>query len=176
MEVLRAIEGRRAIRKYKALNVEDRKIETILRAARWAPYGNIHPWEFIVIKDKTILKKLWRITPGAFGDAPLAIVICVDIDKAFKEGGVVGRDFCSIADPSFAAQNILLAAYGLGLGSCPIISFPREAIKILLEMPKSIRPVYIISIGYADEAPSPPPRPPLEEIVFLNKYGEKFFK
>lgn len=176
MDLEKAITGRRAIRKYTAREVEEEKILAILEAGRWAPYGNLRPWEAVLIKDKTILKKIWKVSPGGFGDASCAIVLCVDKHKASETAGLVGKDFCSIADPSFAAQNMLLTAYSLGLGSCPIISFAKQALKILLEIPDNVDPVYIVTMGYTDQVPSPPPRPALEEILFLDKYGNRYLR
>jgi nitroreductase len=165
MELLKAIKERRAIRKYKPDQVADEKVEIILESARWAPYANLHPWQFIVVKDPKALRNLWKITPGAFGKAPLAIVVCIDQTKVF---------FPSIADASFATQNMLLAAYDLDLGSCPMVSFPRIAVKELLAIPNGLEPEIIVAIGRADEEPSAPSRPPLSEITFLNEYGNKY--
>jgi nitroreductase len=174
MELMKAMEQRRSIRKYKLKEVEDKKIETILKAAWWAPYGCFRSKIFIIVKDEVLLKKLWLVTPGArYGNAPLAVVICVDKNR-LNEKGSVGAEVLRIADPSFAAQNILLAAYDLGLGSCPIASFVKEAVSALLELPNHIEPIYIVSIGYADETPSMRPRPSLEDTVFVNRYGEKY--
>lgn len=167
MDLLRAIKERRAIRNYRANLIPDDKIEKILEAARWAPFANPRPWEFIVVKDRKTVRNLWKISPGAFGDAPVAIVVCINQKKAF---------FPPIADASFATQNILLAAYAMGLGSCPIVSFPKIVVKELLSIPGGLEPQIIVSIGYADEKPSPTPRPPLREITFLNEYGRKYWK
>jgi nitroreductase len=48
-----------------------------------------------------------------------------------------------------------------------------EVIRKTLNLPDSAIPVAIIALGYPDENPSPKPRKPLGEIVFLNKYGNK---
>ena len=167
MELFEAIRERRAIRKYRPSPISDDDIKKILVAAKWAPYANLHPWEFIVLKDRKFVRNLWKISPGSFGNAPVAIVICANQEKA---------NFPPMTDASFAAQNILLAAYGLGLGSCPITSFPKSAVRELLSIPKRIEPLIIVAIGYSDERPSPPSRPPLDEITFSEEYGKKYWK
>lgn len=69
---------RRSIRRYKDQAVEDEKIEKLLRAAMQAPSAvNQQPWEFIVVRDKSILNKLAGLSPYSkmVADAPLAIVV-----------------------------------------------------------------------------------------------------
>lgn len=175
MEVLDAIKGRRSIRKYKAHSVPEELIEKILEAGRWAPSGsNIQPWEFIVINDSKILDMIRKVSPGFFGGAPLAILVCSDRERAQKLGGALGRSYLAIADCAMAVQNMLLAVHALGLGGCPIKSFSRTAIKEILEIPDNVEPELLVAIGYPDEKPSPPPKRPLLGMVHFNKYGVKW--
>ena len=69
---------------------------------------------------------------------------------------------------------MMLAAYSLGIGSCPIASFNKKALKELLDIPEHVDPVLMISLGYPTEWPIPPSRRPLEEVVHLNGYGKHF--
>ena len=131
MEVFEAIKGRRSIRNYKDDPVPKELIEKILEAGRWAPSGsNIQPWEFIVIDDAKILDMIRKVSPGYFGRAPLAILVCSNRERALKLGGSLGRSYLAIADCAMAVQNMLLAAYALGLGSCPIKSFSQTALEV----------------------------------------------
>lgn len=175
MNLFEAIKGRRSIRKYKDEPVNMESVKKLLEAACWAPSaGNIQPWLFIVINDPDVLKAIRMVSPGYFGQAPLAILVCSDKEKALKIGGTLGRDYLTIADCAMATQNILLTAYALGLGTCVVKSFSYTAVKEILEIPQGIEPELLIVVGYADETPSPPPRTPLSNIVYLNKYGGKF--
>ncbi|MFB0567327.1 MAG: nitroreductase family protein [Candidatus Bathyarchaeia archaeon] len=177
MDVLEAIRSRRSVRKYKPEAVPDDLVEKILEAAVWAPSGsNIQPWNFIVIRDRKVLGMVRKISPGYFGDAPLAILVCSDKERAYKLGGELGRDYLSVADCAVAVQNMLLASYASGLGTCIVKSFSSTAIKHILEIPDRIEPELLVIVGYPDQSPKPPPRRPLEEITYLNKYGEKYFK
>jgi len=174
LDILDIIRGRRSIRKYKTDSVPKDLIEKILEAGRWAPSaGNVQPWEFIVINDRKILDLVRKFSPGFFGDAPLAILICSNKERARKFRGSLGRDL-AIIDCAMAAQNILLTAYALGLGSCPIKSFSQIAIREILEIPDHLEPELLIAIGYPDQKPPPPPKRPLSEMVHLNKYGVKW--
>jgi len=177
LDVFEAIKGRRSVRKYKADPVSEELIEKILEAGRWAPSGsNIQPWEFIVINDPKILDMVRKFSPGSFGGAPLAILVCSDRERARKFGGPLGESYLAPVDCAMAVQNMLLAAYALGLGSCPIKSFSQTAVKEILEIPDHLEPELLIAIGYPTKNPSPPPKRPLSEIAHLNKYGVKWGK
>lgn len=172
IDIFKAIYGRRSIRSFKSDEVDDEKIIKILDAGRWAPSGsNIQPWRFIVVKDKKLIKLVKMFSPGMFSEPPALIVICSDKKEAFEKGGIIGRDYLSIVDCAMAAQNMMLAAYALGLGTCVIKSFNSKAIKEILELPNNIEPELIIALGYPAEKPITPPRKPLSNVTFLNKYG-----
>jgi len=148
-------------------------IEEILEAGRWAPSGsNIQPWRFIVIKNRTILDMIRKVSPGYLGATPMAIAICSDKATAYTKGGKLCRDYLTIADCSMAAENMLLAAHALGLGACPVRSFSIPAVKEILELPDGIEPELILMIGHPDETPPFPSKHPLGKIAFLDKYGK----
>ncbi|MFX1537393.1 MAG: nitroreductase family protein, partial [Promethearchaeota archaeon] len=66
MDALELLKSRRSIRKYKSTPVESEKIEKCLEAARWAPSAsNRQPWEFIIVKNAEIRKKLSELHPYA---------------------------------------------------------------------------------------------------------------
>lgn len=80
----------------------------------------------------------------------------------------------AIMDISMAAQNMMLMAYSLGIGSCPVASFNKTALKELLNIPEEVGPVLLISLGYPEFWPKPPRRRPLEEVVHVEEYGRHF--
>jgi len=175
MDVFEAIKGRRSVRQYKPDVVPKELVEKILDAARWAPSGgNIQPWKFIVISDRNLVELLRKVSPGYLGETPSAILVCSDKEKAHRIGGALGRDYLSVADCAMAVENMLLAAYALGLGSCVVKSFSRIAVKEMLEIPEDIEPELLVMIGYPARTPPPPARIPLKEIAYLNKYGQEF--
>ncbi|MGQ9550874.1 MAG: nitroreductase family protein [Candidatus Bathycorpusculaceae bacterium] len=175
MDVFEAIKGRRSVRKYKLDNVPNEVIEKILDAARWAPSGsNLQPWRFIVIRDRNLVELVRKVSPGYLGEAPLAILVCSDKERAYRVGGILGRDYLSVSDCSMAVENMLLAAYALGLGTCVVKSFSHTAIRELLEIPEGIEPELLVIMGYPAHTPTPPARIPLAQIAYLNKYGLKY--
>lgn len=157
METLDAIRDRRSIRRYKPDPIPLDIIEKIINAGRWAPTGgNRQYWKFIVVTDPNLMKNVKRISPMMWGESPVSILVCLDLNLGNR------------ADPGFASQNIMLAAYALGLGTCAIAGFNRAAIKNLLCIPDDMEPKLLISLGYPDESPKPKPRRPIHEIAYLN--------
>ncbi|MCD6221987.1 nitroreductase family protein, partial [bacterium] len=108
-EVIKLLKERRSIRKYQKKEVPEDIIEGIIDCARFAPSAmNIQPWEFIVITEEEMRKKIADITDyGKFiADAPLCIAVFCKDTKYYLEDG------------SAATTYILLAAKAYGLGSC----------------------------------------------------------
>ena len=173
MNFMNIIKGRRSIRSFQDKEIPEEHLRTIMEAGIWAPSGsNIQPWEFILINDSTLIKKVKLLSPGLYGVPKAIVILCVN-KKRSEKAGRLGESL-AIMDISMAAQNMMLAAYSLGIGSCPIASFNKKALKELLDIPEHVDPVLMISLGYPTEWPIPPSRRPLEEVVHLNGYGKHF--
>jgi len=158
MELFEALLNRRSIRKYEHRQVENEKVQAILKAAMYAPSArNTQSWQFMVITEKDILNELRNAHPYAqmLAEAPLSILVCGDKSLEPNEGYL--NTNCSAA-----TQNILLAAYGLGLGSVWLGVYPRkeriDAIISVLNLPEHILPISLIAIGYTDEKIESPER------------------
>ncbi len=155
MNTIDAILQRRSVRKYKSDPILDEHLNTLLKAAMYAPSArNTQPWEFIVVKDKTKMNAIADANPYAkmIKDAPLAIVVCGDTSKEAFPG-------FWIQDCSAATQNILLAAYDLNIGTVWTGVHPKaervEPIKEIFNIPEHIIPLCVIVLGYIDsELPS----------------------
>jgi nitroreductase len=174
---LSLIQARRSIRKFLNQPVEPEKVEQLLEAALRSPSSrSLNPWEFIVVNDPAILKKMAIAKPhgAAFlRTAPLGIVVCADSQK------------CDvwIEDASIATTYIMLAAQSLGLGSCWIqirlreyntTQTTEEYLRELLKIPENLKVESIIAIGYSAENPPPHPKEELQyEKIFYNVYGGK---
>lgn len=155
MDIDKAIKNRRSIRKYKEKEFPQSDLDKIMESAMDAPSaGNLQSRRFYIVKDKKIRK---AIAKGAYNqnfiiEAPIAVVVCADhrIQTRYRSRGI---QLYSIMDCSASIQNMLLTAYSLGLGSCWISAFDEEAVRDILDIPIHLRPVAIVTFGYADEKP-----------------------
>lgn len=150
-EVLRAVYQRRSVRNYRLDAVPDDAIKEIIRAGTFAPSAmNSQPWRFVVIRNRETIKKLsdkakelWveqsknmqslelqrladmisRPNYNLFYNAPLLIMIFADTSG-----------FMPQVDCSLAAENMMLAAWSLGLGSCYIgLAQPLERVTSMMK-------------------------------------------
>ena len=151
MDALDAILSRRSIRKYTEQPVSDEVIEELLAAAMAAPSaGNEQPWHFVVIDDRAMLDEIPKFHPYSrmLEDAPMAILVCGDIELQKYEGYWV-------QDCSAATENLLIAAQAKGLGAVWLGVYPIEervaGFRKLLGVPDHVIPFALISIGYPGE-------------------------
>lgn len=155
---MNVILNRKSIRLYKDISVSDEIVEDLLRAAMAAPSaGNEQPWEFIVLRDKDIMRKITEFHPYSkmLLNTDVAIVVCGDKLKEKFEGFWV-------QDCSAACENILLSAEDKGLGAVWLGVYPLEdritPLKELLNLPVSVIPLSIIPVGYPNEQRKPEDR------------------
>ena len=172
MELSEAIKKRRSIRAYKPQDVPDAVVEKLIEAASFAPSaGNIQPWEFVVARNPEVKKKLAQAADQAFiEEAPVVIVVCVNEKRAEMGYGARGKALYCIQDTAAATQNIHLTAYSLGLGTCWIGAFNEDQAKKAVNAPEEMRPVAIIPVGYADEAPAQRNRRPISQIMHYESF------
>ncbi len=156
MEVLQAITQRRSVRKFKNAPVPDGHIKIMLDAAMHCPSAcNKRPYEFYVIKDEAVKEKISAISPNwrMLKEAGAIIVVCGRLD--LQEGL---KHFFWEQDCSAATQNILLAAYSLGYGTCWCGCHPvperEEGVSEVLGLIESTIPLSVIAVGVADETPA----------------------
>lgn len=173
MEVFEAIKGRRSIRAFKESPIPDETVRQLIDAARWAPSaGNIQPWEFIIVKKPEVKHRLAEAALGQFfiEEAPVVIVVCADELRSSQGYGLRGRTLYCIQDTAAAVQNLHLAAYSMGLGTCWVGAFREEEVKRILRIPSGVRPVAIIPVGYPAEKPRYVGRRPLENIIHYESF------
>ena len=172
--VLNAIMTRCSVRQYQDKPVEQAKVEKMLRAGMAAPTAvNRQPWHFVVVNTREALDRLAGANPrgGMLRSAPLAIVVCGDMNKALEGKG---QEYW-IQDTSAATENILLAAHAMGLGAVWTGAWPMEdrvkSISEALQLPEHIVPLCTIVIGYpkGDAQPKDKWKP---ENVSYNTFGK----
>ncbi|MBO7645654.1 MAG: nitroreductase family protein [Prevotella sp.] len=156
--ILESIMTRTSIRRYTDQPVAKETVEKLLRAGMAAPTAvNRQPWHFVAITSREKLDELAGTgrNGGMLRQAPLAIVVCGDMDKAMTGKG---QAFW-IQDCSAATENILLAAHALGLGAVWTGVYPMDErvaeVSKVLSLPQNIVPLCTIIVGYPAEQPKP---------------------
>lgn len=156
MNVEEAILGRRAIRKFTNDIIKKEDLDKILEAGVWAPSaGNSQARVFIVVNDQESIAQIRDFSPGIAGIPPLIVVIGTDATKA-REGGGEDWEIPSIMDVATAAENMMLRAYDLGFGSCPVLSFDSERVKEILSIDPQVTLNLLVIFGvaaYVGDAP-----------------------
>ncbi|MCX6035911.1 MAG: nitroreductase family protein [Chloroflexi bacterium] len=153
---LETIFRRRSIRKYTDQPVELEKLESLLQAAMAAPSAmNCKPWEFVVVTDPDKLAQFRKRLIFGNRNAPAAIVVC---GNPSLSANPAARLFW-VQDCSIAAENILIAAASLGLGTVwvgvhPVAGFVR-VVREIAGLPKHVTPLGLLYVGYpAEEKPA----------------------
>ena len=176
MDVFEAIRGRRSIRSYRSEPIPDEDLRKILEAAIEAPSaGNLQPWVFIVVRDHATRRALAEAALGQYWmvEAPVIIAVCANMAVSSRIYGARGRNLYCIQDTAAAIENMLLAAYALGYGTCWVGAFYEEEVREVLRLPESLRPVALITLGKPAEHPVKPERKPLESVVHFEVYGSR---
>jgi nitroreductase len=145
---MQALFTRHSVRQYADKPVEDKKIETLLKAAMAAPTaGNQREWEFVVITDPEVKKQVAAASPYAGCAAKAGVLIVPVGDPAscrFPE--------CFDADMAAAMENILIEAVHLELGGVWLAIAPfKDRIanaQKALGLPENLIPFAVASIGY----------------------------
>ena len=175
--VLTAIKTRRVVREFTAQPLSEDDIHQVLVAGRWAATGgNRRIHRFLVIRNRAKLRLVSSVAPGIFSTAAAMIVICIDHDLARAEQVQVDRDSVVLIDVGTAAQNMMLAAHALGIGSCPATSFSRAGLARVLRLPEIAAPEFILQLGWPApqaqwSAPHPKPKVRVEDLTYWEEWG-----
>ena len=154
MDSITNILTRRSIRAYEDRPISEEDIQTILKAGVSGPSCcNLQDWHFVVVTDREKLDAM-ADTNGMYAqmlkEAPLGILVCGDMNKAHKPA----PDYW-IIDASIAAQNMILAARDLGIGSVWLGTWPQmfrvEGQKKLFDLPENLIPHSVIAFGYSKD-------------------------
>ena len=176
MNVSEVVKKRCAVREFKSKLISDDELRKILEAARWAPSPfNTQPWEFIIKSKETLkaISKYARYYPH-LESAPMVIAVVVPpVNEKFTWVERIGETRFAAA---MCVQNMMLAAWELGIGSC-WVSIERDEVRKILNIPDTHFLLAIVPLGYPEKVPEHHERSKrLEDIVFYEMYGQKKYK
>jgi nitroreductase len=202
--VFEAIHSQRQFTRYRPDPVPREALETIVEAASRAPSGaNRQPWEFIIIDDREMVRRVgevyrdvwleaWGAEPragesAAHGQArhlartmprvPAMILVCVDRTRSSAPAGASAEAVRGSEGSSIwlAVQNLFLAARALGLGTRLTTAHLRgeQAVKDLLGIPSHVETMTLIPVGYPEGHFGPAARRPVAEVTSYNRYGAR---
>ncbi len=169
MEVEECIRTRGDVRKYRPDPVHNADVKDIINAAIQAPSsGNVQNWEFIVVRSPKIKSELASaaMEQEFIKNAPVVIVVCANQEEIEPRYGGRGLTLYSIQNTAAAAQNLVLAAWNKGIASCWVGAFNENELKKILYLPANIRPLIIITLGYAAEKVKKPGRRNIDEVTY----------
>ena len=186
---IQALFDRKSVRVFTGQSIPAEDKALILRAAAMAPTaGNQQLYTILDITDQRIREELVKTCDNQpfIAKADMVLIFCADCKKwydAFTLSGCqprkpgVGDLTLAMADALIAAQNAVVAAESLGIGSCYIgdISENCEQQRALLHLPKYVYPACMLVFGYPTERQKnrpKPPRAPMDTIVHQNGYHE----
>ena len=177
MDLIEAIYSRRAVRAFTDDPVDDRTLRQLIDAAIQAPSAvNQQPWSFCVVRDKAVLTRLSREAKDHLLKTTAAGLLShhfqemlgnPDFDIFYRAPvliviSAVAASPWATVDCALAAENLMLAAHGVGLGTC-WIGFAQALLgtpegKAALNLPATHVPVAPIIVGHPKGALSPVPR------------------
>jgi nitroreductase len=149
MDTWEAINRLRVVRQFADRPLEPRHLDRILNAGRRAGSSkNQQRWAFIVIRNRERLRELAGVGryAGHLGGAALAIALVT------PEPQRPGQEASIMWDLGRAAQNMVLAAWELGIGSVPATVHDHEMVRRLLGLPGGQRCHFLLSFGYPADA------------------------
>ncbi len=194
MDFMEIVRSRRTIRFFKQDPICEDVLSELVEAARRAPSAsNGQPLEYVIVNDNGQVERVFeQLAWGAYvhprrnppaGRRPVAyIVVLINSEWELGRFGAV--------DAAAAIENILLAAWSKGIGSCWLASVKRESAAEILDIPEQCRIDSVVALGYPDETPLLEectsesieyylddddrlhvPKRPLKKITHVNTFG-----
>ena len=168
MDVTEAIETQRAVRRFADRPIEAPALDAILDAGRRAPSSMNHQrWSFVLVAERDRLRELAAVGEYAdhiAGAAAVVALVVPDAEDADERESIA-------FDLGQCAQNLMLRAWELGIGSAHASVYDEPLARRLLGYPEGFRCDYVLSFGYPERTPSQPgDRKPLDELVHRERW------
>jgi nitroreductase len=173
MDVWSAIRTKRMVRRFDARPLAPEHLTRIVDAGRHAGSSkNQQNWDFVVVEDRDRLRRLSEVGPyaGHLAGAAAAVALVTPDPRA------PGASLSLAWDAGLAAENMMLAAWELGVGSCPATVYEQAVARESLGFPEDRFCGWILSFGYPAD-PADLTRPPkqggrksLDEVVHREQW------
>lgn len=174
MNVWDAVQAKRAVREFSDRPIPPSALDRIVRAgARAHSSKNRQRWAFIVIEDRARLAELSKT--GKFAGHVAGAAAAIALVTPNPQGP--GQPLSVVWDVGGAAAQMMLAAWELGIGSCPATVYEQHVAREILGYPDELWCEYLISFGYpADPAILTAPnrkggRRPIDDVVHRERWG-----
>lgn len=168
MDFFDTINERHSIRAYMMQPVEPERLQQIFQAINRAPSaGNLQAYEVYLVTDsdhKSALSKS-AYDQEFLTQAPLVLVFCAHAARSAERYKKRGIELYCVQDATIACTFAMLAAAALGLSTVWVGAFNEEAVRGIIGAPQGQRPVAMLPVGYAAEAPRIRPRRSLNELI-----------
>ena len=178
-DLMDIIKGRRSIRKYQEKEIPEDLLNQILESVQWAPsWANTQCWEVIVARDAGVRDNLAEAVPKSnpprkhFTGAPVILVLCGKLKSSGYYKGQAATKFGDwfMFDLGLAAQNIVLTAHQLGLGTVITGLFDHEKAASVMGVPEGYELVSMIPLGYPAHESSAPKRRAISDFTHYDKF------
>ena len=170
MDVMDAIRARKSVRSYRDQPVDDGTLARLMEAARLAPSArNDQEWRFVAVRDAAMRRRIAveAARQPFIAEAAVVLACCALTDGRRMRCGQAAYPI----DVAIAMDHLSLAAAAEGLGTCWIGSFDEELVKNLLGIPREVRVVQLMPLGWPmDAAPVAKRRLMMEEILRLERW------
>jgi nitroreductase len=171
MDFLELVEARGSVRSYDPRPVEPEKLARVLEAVRLAPSGsNRQPWRFVVVQEAETRERLVAACANQsfIAGAPVVVAGVGLMPDRVMRCGVPGDP----VDLAIALTHLSLAAASEGLGTCWIGAFDQDAVRDVLGIPKDVRVIELMTLGYPDAAARvrSKTRKSLDEIICYERW------
>ena len=168
MDYATLIEERHSIRAYQPTEVEEDKLRSLLHAANRAPSaGNLQAYQIVAVRSPAVRQALAlaALDQDFVAQAPVVLVSLADPGGARGKYGHRGETLYSLQDATIACAYAQLAAHDLGLASCWVGAFRKDAVREAVGSPPEQVPVALLPLGYPAEQPRITPRRSLTHLV-----------
>ncbi|HXG25323.1 MAG TPA: nitroreductase family protein [Candidatus Binatia bacterium] len=173
IDVWTAIRTKRMVRRFRDERLAPGHLERIVDAGRHAGSSkNQQRWDFVAVEDRERLRALSEAGPSAGHVAGAAAAVALITPDPARPGASLSI----VWDLGLAAENMMLAAWELGIGSCPATVYDQDVARRVLGHPDDHWCGYVLSFGYPadpDDLTRPPRaggRRPLEDVLHRERW------